>query len=128
MEDYINFMFNSNSIFDKTDKEESKKCMLSKPKAESKNDEEWIRDNLARILDDEMDYKQNKKKQAHASHNQSKLLHQFDTVDREAKQESYSLLNQAFDSIGFGQEENTPSLQFPDGQNPQQTTCYPKFY
>lgn len=128
MEDYINFMFNSNSIFDKTDKEESKKCMLSKPKAENKNDEEWIRDNLARILDDEMDYKQNKKKQAHASHNQSKLLHQFDTVDREAKQESYSLLNQAFDSIGFGQEENTPSLQFPDGQNPQQTTSYPKFY
>ena len=46
-------MFTTNSIFKETDEEESKKFMMNAAPSQKKNNEEWIKENLANILDDD---------------------------------------------------------------------------
>jgi hypothetical protein len=101
------------SIFDETDKEESKDWTPKVNMFKRKHDEDWITDNLSKILDDEKDNQQ-KKTDNHASQGESKLLHQFEFADNEADNKATSLLGKAFDSIGVSQQENSSKIQFPE--------------
>lgn len=110
-------MFNSNSIFDTTDKEEAKKAMFQSGHNTTKNDEEWISDNLSKLLDDEMDFKDHSSKKKHVSQGTSNLLHQFESVDNMANREPTSLLDQAFDRIDYNYQKVESQLNFPEPQN-----------
>lgn len=110
-------MFTTNSIFKDTDEEESKQFMINAAPAQKKNNHEWIKQNLANILDDDNDQR-NKKKGEHISQgNAFSLTQQFDSLDINANNDVQSVINSPFDTFGFSQNTANSGLKFPDANN-----------
>lgn len=110
-------MFSTNSIFKDTDEEESKQFMMNAAPSQKKNNDEWIKENLASILDDDNDHK-NKKKSDHISQGNSfSLIHQFNSLDINANNDAQSVINSPFDTFGFSQNTEKSGLKFPDAKN-----------
>ena len=87
-------------MFDQTDKEESQQPNHTNKPSNAKS-EEWIKDNLASILEDENNLQH---EQAHA--------------------ESMSMIDRAFDSMGYCGNSSNSQMQFPDAQEFSESRSY----
>ena len=104
-------MFDNNSIFQQVDNEEQKQSM-NFPAKPRENQEQRIKDDLSRLLEEESDYKTKTNEIDKVANKSNFLSHQFDSVDK-----SDSIIDQAFAKVDNQDYKPSNQLVFPDDES-----------
>lgn len=114
-------MSDFDNIFKKADEEEQKKSIFN-PTSAKQNDEEWIRNNLSKLLDDEMDFKMSKGIFDSDLNGGNYLAHQFESADNnnDFVENAFAKADQSYKNQGYG-------LVFPDDKPESKNSFERKF-
>jgi hypothetical protein len=104
-------MFGSNSIFQQADEEEQKQVTTGSYQLKQ-NDQHWIKDDLAKLLDEELDLNRQDDNSNSNGDIGSSLSHQFESAENNG-----SLFDQAFAEADKQETSSSSGLVFPEDSN-----------